>query len=326
MTKAIVIHKTGAPNVMKWEDVGVGKPKKGELRIRHAAVGLNFIDIYQRSGLYKIPLPSILGSEGAGVVAAVGAGVKGFKVGDRVAYAGAAGAYAEERLIPAGAVVKVPKGISDRQAAAMMLKGMTACMLLREVYKVKKGDIIVIHAAAGGVGTIMSQWARHLGATVIGTVGSNAKARLAKKNGCHHVIVLGKGNKVDFAKKVRRITKGKGVPVVYDSVGKDTWRTSIDCLAPRGVLVNFGNASGPMPPVDPMILMNNGSLYVTRPTMRDYTGTPEARQAVARQLFNVVKNGKVKIKVDQTYPLKDAARAHRDLAARKTTGSTVLLP
>ena len=323
MTKAIVVRKTGGPGVMKWETVDVGKPKKGELRIRQTAVGLNFFDIYIRSGLYPSKPPLILGGEGAGVVTAVGAGVKGFRVGDHVAYAGAQGSYAEERLIPASAVVKVPKGISDRQAAAMMLKGMTACMLLREVYKVKKGDTIVIHAAAGGVGSIMTQWARHLGATVIGTVGSNAKAKLAKRNGCHHVLVLGKQG---IAKRVRKITKGKGVPVVYDSIGKNTWRDSIDCLQPHGLLVNFGNASGPMPPVDPMILMNNGSLYVTRPTLRDYSSTPATRNALARQLFSVVKSGKVKIRIDQTYPLKDAAKAHRDLAARKTTGSTVLLP
>jgi NADPH2:quinone reductase len=323
MTKAIVIRKTGPAGVMKWEDVDVGNPRSGEVRIRHTAVGLNFFDIYQRSGLYPMKLPAILGGEGAGVVTKVGRNVKGLKAGDHVAYAGAPGAYAEERLIPASAVVKVPRGISDQTAAAMMLKGMTACMLLREVYRVKKGETVVIHAAAGGVGMILTQWAKHLGATVIGTVGSTPKAKLAKAHGCDHVFVTGKD---DIAKKVRRLTGGTGVPVVYDSVGKATVKASLDCLARRGLFVTFGNASGPTGPINPLELMSRGSLYMTRPTLRDYMAERAGYDALSRQLFSVVKAGHVKIEINQTYPLAKAVQAHRDLAARKTTGSTVLLP
>ncbi|MDA1323166.1 MAG: quinone oxidoreductase [Proteobacteria bacterium] len=324
MTKAIRIHKNGPPSVMKWEEVDLGKPAKGEVRLRQTAVGLNFIDTYQRSGLYPLPLPMVLGSEGAGIVEAVGRGVIGIKAGDRVAYAGGPiGAYAEQRNIPAEILIKIPKEISDQTAAAMMLKGMTARYLLRDTYRVKKGDTILIHAAAGGLGLILCQWANHLGATVIGTVGTKKKAELARAHGCHHPILYTKQNFVD---QVKRLTKGAGVPVVYDSIGKDTFPASLDCLQKRGLFVSFGNASGPIPPFVSGILAQKGSLYMTRPSLFDYIGSRPELEANARDLIGVVKKGVVKIEINQTYALKDAASAHRDLEGRKTTGSTVLLP
>ena len=324
MTRAIRIHKNGPPSVMKWEEVEIGKPKKGEVRLRQTAIGLNFIDTYFRAGLYPQPLPLILGSEGAGVVEALGGGVTGLKVGDRVAYAGGPiGSYAEQRLIPACHLIKIPKEISDQTAAAMMLKGMTARYLLRDTYRVKKGDTILVHAAAGGLGLILCQWASHLGVTVIGTVSSKQKADLAKAHGCHHLIIYTKQNFVD---RVKRLTKGAGVQVVYDSIGKDTFPASLDCLQKRGLFVSFGNASGPLPPFVTSILTQKGSLYMTRPSLFDYVGTRPELEANARDLISMVKKGVVKIEINQTYALKDAARAHRDLEGRKTTGSTVLQP
>lgn len=324
MTRAIRIHENGPPSAMRWEEVEVGNPGRGEVRLRHTAVGLNYIDTYHRAGLYDMPLPMTLGMEGAGVVEALGRGVAGLKKGDRVAYAATPlGSYSEARLMPAEKLVKIPAGITDEQAASMMLKGMTACYLLRRTYRVKAGDTILVHAAAGGVGLILCQWAKALGATVIGTVGTDAKARLAKAHGCDHPIVY---TKQDFVERVRRLTKGAGVPVVYDSVGKATYPGSLDCLARRGLWVTFGNASGPVPPVAPLTLAQKGSIFMTRPSLPDYTGTRPELEATARALFRVVKSGKVKIEINQRYALKDAAKAHRDLEARRTTGSTVLLP
>jgi len=324
MTRAIRIHKNGPPSVMKWEEIDPATPRSSEVRLRQTAVGLNFIDVYQRTGLYKLPLPLTPGLEAAGIVEAVGRGVAGLKIGDRVAYAGGpAGAYAERRNIPAHLLVKIPKEIPDRTAAAMMLKGMTARYLLRDTYRVKKGDIILIHAAAGGIGLIMCQWADHLGATVIGTVGTKKKADLARAHGCHHPIIYTKQNFVD---QVKRLTKGAGVPVVYDSVGKATFPASLDCLRPRGLFVTFGNASGPIPKFEPSLLNQKGSLFMTRPSLFHYVATRKELEANARDLIGVVKKGAVKIEINQTYDLKDAAKAHRDLEARKTTGSTVLLP
>ncbi len=325
MTKAIRIHETGGPEVLTWEDVPVGDPGEGEVRIRHTAVGLNFIDIYQRSGLYPLPdLPLTLGTEGAGVIEAVGPGVEGIEAGQRVAYAGGQlGSYAEARVMPAAELVPVPDAVDDRTAAAMMLKGMTAHMLLFKAYAVGEGDHVLVHAAAGGVGSILVQWARHLGATVIGTVGSAAKAEQAKGHGADHVINY---NEEDFAKRVTEITEGRGVPVVYDSVGKDTFEKSLDCLAEWGFLVNFGNASGPAPDIAPLTLMAKGSLYLNRPTLFNYTNDHSRRLAAASDLFDVVAAGSVSIEINQTYPLSDTAQAHMDLAARKTTGSTVLVP
>jgi NADPH:quinone reductase len=324
MPKAIQIDKPGPASAMKWREITVGKPKKGEVRLRQTAVGLNFIDVYHRMGLYPMPMPLTLGMEGAGVVEAVGAGVTELKIGDRVAYASAPlGSYAEERLMPAASLVKIPKSISDQTAAAMMLQGMTVHYLLHSTYRVKKGDTILVHAAAGGIGLIMCQWAKHLGATVIGTVGSKKKADLARAHGCDHPIDYTKQNFVD---RVRRITKGEGVPVVYDSVGKDTFYGSLDCLRPRGVMALFGNSSGPVTGLDTAILAGKGSLYLTRPSLPHYVATRADLTKRARDLFRVVSSGAVKIEVNQTYALKDAAKAHRDLEARKTTGSTVLLP
>lgn len=324
MTKAIRIHQTGAPSVMKWEDVDVGRPKKGEVRLRHTAVGLNFIDTYQRAGLYPFDLPLTLGMEAAGIVEEVGRGVTAVKPGDRVAYATTPlGSYSEARVMPVDNLVKIPSGITDQQAASMMLKGLTARYLLRETYRVKKGEVILVHAAAGGVGLILCQWAAHLGATVIGTVGSQAKARIAKAHGCHHPIVY---TEKDFVAEVRRITKKAGVPVVYDSVGKDTYPGSLDCLRPRGLWVTFGNASGPVPDIAPLVLTQKGSLYMTRPSLPDYTKTRKQLETGARELFSMVRKGAVKIEINQRYALKDAATAHRDLEARKTTGSTILVP
>ena len=323
MPYAMRIYEHGGPEIMSWEEVQVGDPGPGEVRVRNTAVGLNYIDTYHRSGLYPMQLPMTLGSEGAGVIEAVGPRVKGFKVGDRVAYAQPIGAYAEVLLRPVARLVKIPGGIDDQTAAAMMLKGMTAWYLCRRTYRVKKGDTIVVHAAAGGVGQILCQWTKSLGATVIGTVGSDEKAPLAKKAGCKHVIVT---SREKIAERVKAITKGKGVPVVYDGVGKDTFTDSLDCLAPLGLMASFGNASGPVPPVNIGILAAKGSLFLTRPTLVNYTATPEDLATAARELFAVVKKGAVRIKINQTYPLREAAQAHADLQSRKTTGSTVLLP
>ena len=325
MSKAIRIHEYGGPEVLRWEDVEVGAPGPGQLRVRHAAVGLNYIDVYHRTGLYPLPsLPWTLGMEGAGQVEAVGEGVTEFKVGDRVAYASPpVGAYAEVRLVPADRVVALPDTIDDRTAAAMMLQGMTAQYLLRRTYRVRPGDAILLHAAAGGVGLIASQWARDLGATVIGTVGNDDKAELARAHGCHHVIVYSREN---FAERVREITGGQGVAVVYDSVGQATFMGSLDCLRPLGTMVSFGNASGPVPPFEPGILAAKGSLFLTRPSLMHYTAKRADLVASAAELFEVVGNGMVKIEVRQTYPLAETAQAHRDLEARQTTGSTVLLP
>ena len=323
MPHVIRIHQNGGPEQMRWEEVNVGEPGPGEVRVRNTAVGLNFIDTYHRSGLYPMPLPMVLGSEGAGVVEAVGPKVKEFKVGDRVAYAQPIGAYAEVLIRPVARLVKIPAGIKDETAAAMMLKGMTAWYLCRRTYRVKKGDTIVVHAAAGGVGQILCQWAKHLGATVIGTVGSDEKVALAKKVGCKHVVVM---SREKLSERVKAITKGKGVPVVYDGVGKDTFIESLDCLQPRGVMASFGNASGAVPPVNIGILAQKGSLFLTRPTLVNDTSSREDLLAAARELFAVVKKGAVKIAINQRYPLREAAQAHRDLESRKTTGSTVLLP
>jgi len=323
MPHAIRIHETGGPEVMRWEEVQVASPGPGEVLVRNTAVGLNFIDTYHRTGLYPMPLPLTLGMEGAGVVEAVGPKVKEFKAGDRVAYANPIGSYADVCLRPAARLVKVPAGVDDKIAAAIMLKGMTSWYLCKRTYKVKKGDTIVVHAAAGGVGQILSQWAKSLGATVIGTVGSDEKAELAKKAGCKHVIVTAREK---FVARVKEITKGKGVPVVYDGVGKDTFMDSLDCLAPLGMMVSFGNASGAVTQFNPGLLAQKGSLFLTRPTLMNYTASREDLTAAARDLFAVVKSKKVRISINQTYPLRDAAQAHRDLEARKTTGSTVLLP
>jgi NADPH2:quinone reductase len=322
MPHAIRFHTTGGPEVLRWEEVEVGQPKAGEVRIRHTAVGVNFIDIYYRTGLYPAPLPSGLGNEGAGVVEELGAGVTGLERGDRVAYGFAPlGAYAEERLIPADRLVRLPSGIDDQRAAAMMLKGLTAQYLLRQTYRVKRGDTILLHAAAGGVGTILSQWARHLGATVIGTVGSEEKAKLARANGCEHVINYARE---DFVARVVEITQGRKVAVVYDSVGKDTFLKSLDCCAPLGLVALFGQSSGAVEPFNLGLLAAKGSLFVTRPTLGTYAAGREALSAMARELFEVVESGAVKITVNQTYKLQDAARAQGDLEARRTTGSTVL--
>ena len=325
MTKAIRIHKTGAAGNLRWETVALGAPGRGEVRIRHTAVGLNYIDVYHRTGLYPLPaMPTALGLEGAGVVEAVGRGVVGLSVGQRVAYAGGpVGAYAEARVMAADRVVALPKDIDDTTAAAIMLQGMTAEYLIRRTYRVRRGDTILVHAAAGGVGLILCQWAKHLGATVIGTVGSAKKARLARANGCDYTIEYGRQ---DFTGRVLRITRGAGVPVVYDSVGKATFEGSLDCLRPRGLMVSFGNASGAVPPFNLQTLSTKGSLFITRPSLFAYTAARTDLEASAKALFNVVRGGHVKVSVNQTYALKHTARAHRDLEGRKTTGSTVLIP
>ncbi len=323
MVHAIRIHQHGGPEVMNWEEVDVGQPGNGQVRLKQTAVGLNYIDTYHRSGLYKIGLPAIIGSEGAGEVTAGGPGVTDIKAGDRVAYAGIMGAYAEERLIAADRVVKLPDSIDDKTAAAMMLQGMTVRYLLKETYQVGPGTTMLLHAAAGGIGLIACQWAKHLGATIIGTAGSPEKAQLAKDHGATHVIDY---RTEDFVARTKELTGGRGVDVVYDSVGKDTFPGSLDCLKPRGLWVSFGNASGPVPPFDILSLSAKGSLYATRPTLGTYTATREDLVANANDLFDVVGRGIVKISVNQTYPLKDAAQAHRDLEDRKTTGSTVLIP
>lgn len=323
MPYAMRIHEHGGAEKLRWEAVQVGDPGPGQVRVRSTAVGLNFVDIYQRNGLYPMQLPFTLGSEGAGVVEAVGPKVKELKAGDRVAYASPIGAYAEVLLRPAERLVKIPAGVDDKTAAAMMLKGLTAQYLIRRTYRVKKGDTILMHAAAGGVGQILCQWAKHLGATVIGTVGSDDKAELAKKAGCKHVIVL---SREKFSERVKEITKGKGVPVVYDGIGKDTFMDSLDCLQPLGLMASFGNASGAVPPFNLGILAQKGALFITRPTLVHYTASREDLVKAARELMGVVKSGAVKIHVNQTYPLREAAQAQNDLEGRKTTGSTVLIP
>ena len=323
MTTVVKFHKTGGPEVLSVEKALVGKPKRGEARVRHTAIGLNYIDTYHRSGLYPLPLPTGVGLEGAGVVEALGAGITHVKVGDRVAYAGGPpGAYAQERVMPANKLVKIPKGVSDEDAAAMMLKGLTVHMLIRRVYRVQKGETVVFHAAAGGVGLIACQWLKALGAKVIGTVGSDEKAKIAKAHGCQHTINY---NKENFAERVREITKGRGVPVVYDSVGKDTFYGSLDCLQPRGLLTVFGNGSGPVSDVDVNVLAK-GSFYLTRPSIMVYSAMRSDLEAGAKELFAMVKSGKIKIDINQRYALADAAQAHKDLEARKTTGSTILMP
>ena len=321
MTHAIRFHKAGGPEVLVWEEAQVGKPGPGEARVRHTAIGLNYVDTYVRSGMYPASLPSGLGTEAAGVVEEVGPGVTEVKVGDRVAYAGGPlGAYSEERVMPADRLVVLPDGISDQQAAAMMLKGLTVQYLLRQTFRVKNGDIILFHATAGGVGLIACQWAKSLGATVIGTVGSDEKAKLAKTHGCDHPIVY---TREDFVERVSEITKGEKLPVVYDSVGKDTFMKSLDCISARGMMVSFGQASGSIGPVDLGIFAQKGSLFFTRPTLVTYAARRADLLAMAKDLFDVVLSGAVRIEINQTHPLKEAAQAHRDLQSRKTTGSTI---
>jgi len=324
MTKAIRIHAYGGPEAMHWEDVPTPEPGPAEALIHHTAVGLNYIDVYFRSGLYKAPsLPATLGMEAAGVVRAVGADVSGFAVGDRVAYAtGPIGAYTTDRVISADRLVKLPDGIDDQTAAAMMLQGMTAQYLLRRTYRVKSGETILVHAAAGGVGLILCQWAKHLGATVIGVVSTEGKAQLAREHGAAHVII----GHDKLAAEVKRLTAGAMVPVVYDSVGKDTFMASLDCLKPLGLMVSFGNSSGAVPPIELGVLSAKGSLFLTRPSLATYTATRPDLERSAEDLMQAVSSGAVRIMVNQTFPLKDAAEAHRALEARKTTGSTVMIP
>ena len=323
MAKAVRYHKQGGPEVLQYEDVAVGDPAQGQVRIRHTAIGVNFVDTYQRSGLYPMQLPAVAGNEAAGVVEAVGAGVSELKAGDRVAYTGLPGSYCEARLVPADRMVKLPQGISEETAASMMLKGLTVHYLIFTTYPVKKGETVLWHAAAGGVGLIACQWLKALGVSVIGTAGSEQKMALAKAHGAEHVINYAKEN---FVEKVKAITGGKGVPVVYDSVGKTTWDGSLDCLRPRGLIVSFGNASGPVPPVNLGILSTKGSLYVTRPTLATHIASRADLVERSNALFDVVKSGKVKIETTAKYKLADAAQAHRDLESRKTTGSVVLIP
>lgn len=324
MTYAIRIHGTGGPEVLRYEEVETPAPKENEVLIRHHAIGVNFIDVYFRTGLYKTDLPCIPGMEAAGIVEAVGANVSDFKPGERVGYASRPlGGYSQRRVMPADRVFKLPDSIQDEIAAAAMLKGMTAEYLLRRTYKVQKGETILFHAAAGGVGSIACQWAKRLGATVIGTAGSAEKAELAKQNGCDHVILYREEN---IPARVREITNGKGVPVVYDSVGASTFEDSLNCLAPRGMMVSLGNASGPVPPFAPALLGAKGSLFFTRPAMPDYTSDMQEYRGSARELFKIIESGAVKIAINQRYALKDAAQAHRDLEARKTTGSSLLIP
>jgi NADPH2:quinone reductase len=324
MVHAVRVHQTGGPDVLKYEEIDLPQPGPGQVRYKTTAVGVNYIDTYFRTGLYPAPgLPFTVGNESAGVITAVGPNVKGLKKGDRVAAVFLLGAYATERVLPAERVVKIPKSIDDKTAAAMMLKGMTAQYLLRRCYKVKKGDNILVHAAAGGVGLILCQWGKYLGANVIGTVGSKEKAELARKNGAKHTILY---NEENFVQRVNEITKGKKCAVVYDGVGKTTFMGSLDCLQPLGLMVTYGNASGPVEPLNLGILSQKGSLFVTRPTLNTYTASAKDLQATAKDLISVISKKKVKIEVNQTYALKDAAQAHRDLEARKTTGQTVLLP
>ena len=324
MSKAIRIHEPGGPEVLRWDDVDVGEPGPTEVVVRHGAVGLNYIDVYHRTGLYPLPMPSALGLEAAGTVTAVGDEVTDLAVGDRVGYASPPiGAYAQERRMPAHRLVRLPDLIDDQTAAAVMLKGLTAQYLLRRTYRVQRGETILFHAAAGGVGLLACQWARHLGATVIGTVGSDEKAELARAHGCDHVIVY---SREDVVERVNDITDGAGVPVVYDAVGQATWEASLDCLQRFGTMVSFGNASGPVEPMAPTLLAAKGSLFLTRPTVMDYTAARADLVRGAEEVFEVVGSGAVRVEVRQTYPLADAAQAHRDLEARRNTGSTVLLP
>jgi NADPH2:quinone reductase len=325
MPKAVMIHETGGPEVLRFEEYDPGMPGRGEALVRHEAIGVNFIDIYHRIGLYPLPnLPAVIGMEGAGIVEAVGEGVSEVSVGDRVAYAGLPpGAYAEVRVIPAHRLVALPRTIPARQAAGMMLRGMTARYLLHGCYMVKPGDTILIHAAAGGVGTLVCQWAKHLGATVIGTVGSEEKAEIARSNGCRHTILY---RQDDLTSRVKEITGGTGVDVVYDSVGKDTFMKSLDCLRPMGTIVSFGQSSGPVPPFDIGILSIKGSLFLTRPSLMTYTARREDLLAHARDLFEVVESGVVKVQIGKTYSLADAGMAHRDIESRRTTGSVILIP
>lgn len=322
MPYAIRFHETGGPEVLRWEEVEVGSPGPGEARVRQAAVGLNFIDTYYRSGLYPLPLPAVPGSEAAGVVTAVGPGVTEVTPGDRVAYAGPVGAYAEERLVAAHRLVPLPDDVDDRAAAAAMLKGMTAQYLLRRTHRVERGETILLHSAAGGVGLIAAQWAKSLGATVIGTVSTDAKSALAREAGCDHVVVT---SREDFVARVKEITGGAGVRVVYDGVGKETFEGSLDCLAPLGLMVSYGNASGPVAPISPLLLSQKGSLFLTRPTLMAYTARREDLLATAADLFEVLRSGAVKVRIDATWPLREAAGAHEALESRRTTGSTVLL-
>ncbi len=323
MPKAIRFHQPGGPEVLRLEEVSVGDPGPGEARVRHAAIGVNFVDVYHRSGLYPLPLPSGLGVEAVGVVEAVGAGVSHVRPRDRVAYVATPGAYAEARVVPADRLVKLPDDVPDRMAAGMMLKGLTVHSLVRRTYAVKPGDTVLAHAAAGGVGLIMTQWLKALGATVIATVGSDEKAKIARAHGADHVIVY---TREEFPKRVREITGGAGVPVVYDSVGKATFEGSLDALRPLGLLVSFGNASGPVPPFDIGVLGRKGSLFLTRPTVFNYIAKREDLERAAAELFDVVRSGKVKVEVSRTWPLAAAGEAHRALESRQTTGSLVLLP
>ena len=324
MAHAIRFAKTGGPEVLEWQEVEIGKPGPGQVRLRHTAVGLNYIDTYHRSGAYKLPMPSGLGQEAAGVVEALGPGVTALAVGQRVAYGtGPIGAYCEARNMPVEKLVPLPDGIADRDAAAMMLKGLTVQYLFRQTRKLAAGDTIVFHAAAGGVGLIACQWAKALGVTMIGTVSSDEKAALARSHGCTHTIVYTRENVVE---RVKALTGGKGVPVVYDGVGKDTWAASLDCLSPRGLWVLFGAASGPVPPLDLQLLAQKGSLYVTRPTLFNYASTRESLLAMSKEMFDLMIAGKVKAEIHQTFPLAKAADAHRALQGRATTGATLLLP
>jgi len=323
MAKAMRFHKQGGPEVMQYDDVQVGDPGPGQVRIRHTAIGVNFVDVYQRSGLYPMQLPMVAGNEAAGVVDAVGQGVTELKAGDRVAYTGLPGSYCDLRIVPADRMVKLPQGISDEQAASMMLKGLTVHYLIHTTYAVKKGETVLWHAAAGGVGLIACQWLKALGVTVIGTAGSDEKCSLAKAHGAEHVINYSREN---FVERVKSITGGKGLPVVYDAVGKTTWEGSLDCLRPRGLMVSFGNASGAVPPVNIGIFQAKGSLYLTRPTLATHIASRADLVERANSLFDMVKSGKVKIETTQRYKLADAAQAHRDLEGRKTTGSIVLQP
>jgi NADPH2:quinone reductase len=324
MTQVVRFHEKGGPEVLRVEEVEVGAPGPGQARVRHRAIGVNFLDTYHRTGLYPLPLPSGIGAEGAGVVEAVGEGVRHVSVGERVAYAGGPpGSYAVVRLIPADRLVRVPEGISDEQAAAMMLKGLTVQYLIRRTYRVKAGETVLWHAAAGGVGLIACQWLKALGVKVIGTAGSDEKAQLARRHGAEHVVVY---TRESFPDRVKQLTGGEGVPVVYDSVGKSTFAGSLDCLRPLGLLVSFGNASGAVPPFDLGVLAQKGSLYVTRPTLNTYAAKREDLEAMAAELFDVVRAGHVKIEIGRRYPLAEAARAHRDLEARATTGSVILTP
>lgn len=322
MAHAIQVHEHGGPEVFRWEDVPVSDPGPGEARIHHTAVGVNFLDVYQRTGLYPVSLPAVLGNEAAGIVEAVGSGVTEVAVGDRVAYAGLLGAYAEARTLPAGRLVKLPKDITDEVAAAVMLKGMTAEYLLRRTHRVARGETIVFHAAAGGVGQIACQWAKALGATVIGTVGSEAKIDVARRHGCDHVFVTGP----DLASRVRELTGGAGAHVVYDAVGKDTWESSLDSLRPRGMLVSFGNASGPVPAFQPLVLTMRGSLFLTRPSLAHYIATRDEMVASAEAVFEAIRSGAVRVDIRHRYALADAARAHGDLEGRRTIGPIVLTP